>query len=142
MQPQPVHDFGNGAHSGAAVLARTQNAVSYVRIRPSNSTSTPRRHDGFFFIRTVCAVLSVEAPAFCLRRVFIAYYRVSCYIFFSVSAGQHSKPRPCLLGLMGMYYRLFALVCFIIFLLSLYFLFITLFKNRLVLSLPRGLRAG
>ena len=46
---------------------------------------------------------------------------MSCYTFFSVSAGQHSKSRPCLLGLRGMYYRLFAVVCFIIFLLSLNF---------------------
>jgi len=30
LQPQSVQDFGNGAQSGAAVLAGTQNAVSYV----------------------------------------------------------------------------------------------------------------
>ena len=45
--------------------------------------------------------------------IFIAYYRVSCFMFFSVSAGQHFKSRPCLLGLWGMYYRLCAVVCFI-----------------------------
>ena len=28
LQPQSVQDFGNGAQSGAAVLAGTQNAVS------------------------------------------------------------------------------------------------------------------
>ena len=43
---------------------------------------------------------------------------MSCYIFFSVSAGQQSKSRQCLLGLRGMYYRLCVVVCFIIFLLS------------------------
>ena len=36
LQPQSVQDFGNGAQSGAAVLAGTQNAVSYVLdLRPS-----------------------------------------------------------------------------------------------------------
>ena len=30
LQPQSLQDFGNGAQSGAAVLAGTQNAVSYV----------------------------------------------------------------------------------------------------------------
>ena len=30
LQPQSVQDFGNGAKSDAAVLAGTQNAVSYV----------------------------------------------------------------------------------------------------------------
>ena len=101
LQPQSVQDFGNGAQSGAAVLAGTQNAVSYVL-----GLRTPLLRQGgmtdFFFFRKF-SVLSVEAPVFCLRRVFNAYYRVSCYIFFSVSAGQHSKSRPCLLGLRGIY---------------------------------------
>ena len=30
LQPQSLQDFDNGAQSGAAVLAGTQNAVSYV----------------------------------------------------------------------------------------------------------------
>ena len=30
LQPQSLQDFGNGAQSGAAVLAGTQSAVSYV----------------------------------------------------------------------------------------------------------------
>ena len=30
LQPQSVQNFGNGAQLGAAVLAGTQNAVSYV----------------------------------------------------------------------------------------------------------------
>ena len=93
-----------------------------LRVRPSDSTSTPRRRDGFFFFRTFL-VLFVEASVFCFRRVFIAYYRVSCYIFFSVSTSQHSKTRPCLLRLRWMCYRLCDVVCFIIFsLLSLSFL--------------------
>ena len=62
LQPQSVRDFGNGAQSGVAVLAGTQNAVSSVLGRI-------RRHDGFFFFRTLF-VLSVEAPVFCLRRVY------------------------------------------------------------------------
>ena len=98
----------------------TQNAVSYVL-----GLRTPLLRQGevtVFFLRTFL-VLFVKASVFCLRRVFITYYRVSCYIFFSVSAGQHSKSRPCLLRLRGMYYRLCDVVCFIIFsLLSLYFL--------------------
>ena len=130
LQPQSVQDFGNGAQSGAAVLAGTQNAVSSVL-----GLRTPLLRQGgmtdFFFFRTFF-VLSVEVPVFCLRRIFIAYYRVSCYIFFTVSLGQHSKSRPCLLGLRGMYYRLFALVCFIILLLLLYFLLALPLCSRIV----------
>ena len=61
----------------------TQNAVSYVL-----GLRTPLLRQGEvtgFFFRTFL-VLFVKASVFCLRRVFIAYYRVSCYIFFSVSA--------------------------------------------------------
>ena len=141
LQPQSVQDFGNGAQSGAAVLAGTQNAVSYVL-----GLRTPLLRQGevtVFFFRTFL-VLFVKASVFCLRRVFIAYYRVSCYIFFSVSAGQHSKSRPCLLRLRGMYYRLCAVVCFTIFLLSLYFLLALPLCSRIVWDyLCRGgLRAG
>ena len=71
--------FGNGAQSDAAVLAGTQNTVSYVLV-----LRTPLLRRGgmtIFFFRKF-SVLSVEAPVFCFRRVFIAYYRVSCYIFF------------------------------------------------------------
>ena len=65
----------------------TQNAARYVL-----GLRTPLLRQGEvtgFFFRTFL-VLFVKASVFCLRRVFIAYYRVSCYIFFSVSAGQHS----------------------------------------------------
>ena len=68
LQPQSVQDFGNGAQSGAAVLARTQNAVSSVL-----GLRTPLLHQGdmtgFFFFGTFF-VLSVDAPVFCLRRVY------------------------------------------------------------------------
>ena len=105
------------------------------RVRPSNSTSTSRRHDGFFFFRTFF-VLSVKAPVFCLGRLFIACYRVSCYLFFFVSAGQHSKSPTCLgMGnkeIKGMYYRLCAVVCLIICLLSLYFLLAFPLCSRIV----------
>ena len=104
-----------------------------------------RQGDMTDFFLSYIFVLSVKAPVFCLRRVFIACYRVSGYLFFFVSAGQHSKSPTCLgMGnkeIRGMYYRLCAVVCFMIFLLSLYFFIsvATLFKNRLGLSLPRGL---
>ena len=87
-------------------------------------------------------MLSVKAPVFCLRRLFTACYRVSCYLFFFVSAGQHFKSPTCL-GMgnkgnvlpplcCGLLYNLFAL--------ALLFISVpTLFKNRLGLSLPRGL---
>ena len=118
--------FGNGAQSGAAVLARTQNAVSSVL-----GLRTPLLHQGdmtgFFLSYIFCAICFLFEES-----IFIAYYRVSCYIFFSVSAGQHSKSRPCLLGLRGMYYRLCAIVCFIIFLLSLYFLLALPLCSRIV----------
>ena len=103
------------------------------------------RHDGFFFFRTFfCAICGSSCFLF-EESIFIAYYRVSCYIFFSVSKGQHSKSRPCLLGLRGMYYRLCDVVCFIIFsLLSLYFLLALPLCSRIVWDyLCRGgLRAG
>ena len=142
LQPQSVQDFGNGAQSGAAVLARTQNAVSSVL-----GLRTPLLHQGdmtgFFLSYIFCAICGCSCFLF-EESIFIAYYRVSCYIFFSVSAGQHSKSRPCLLGLRGMYYRLCAVVCFIIFLLSLYFLLALPLCSRIVWDyLCRGgLRAG
>ena len=48
LKPQSVQDFGNGAQSGAAVLAGINTKCCKLRVRPSNSTSTPRRSDGFF----------------------------------------------------------------------------------------------
>ena len=48
LPPQSVQDFGNGAQSGAAVLAGINTKCCKLRVRPSNSTSTPRRSDGFF----------------------------------------------------------------------------------------------
>ena len=78
----------------------------------------------------------MRAPVFCLRRLFIACYRVSCYLFFFVSAGQHSKSPTCLgMGnkeIRGMYYLLCVVVCFIIFLLSLYFLLTFPLCSRIV----------
>ena len=53
-----------------------------LRIRPSNSTSTPGRHDGFFFFRTLF-VLFVEAPVFCLRRVYSLPITGWVVIYFS-----------------------------------------------------------
>ena len=48
LKPQSVQDLGNGAQSGAAVLAGINTKCCKLRVRPSNSTSTPRRSDGFF----------------------------------------------------------------------------------------------
>ena len=68
LQPQSVQDFGNGAQSGAAVLDGTQNAVNSVL---GLRTPLLRQRDmtDFFLFRTFF-VLSVEAPVFCLRRVY------------------------------------------------------------------------
>ena len=98
-QPQSVQDFGNGAQSGAAVLAGTQNTVSSVL-----GLRTPLLRQGgmtdFFLSYIFCAICG--CPCFLFEEsIFIACYRVSCYIFFSVSAGQYSKFRLCLLGLRG-----------------------------------------
>ena len=103
-----------------------------LRVRPSDSTSTRRRRDGCFFFRTFL-VLFVEASVFCFTRVFIAYYRVSCYLFvrFCGSAFWVS-PVTCLLGLRGMYHRLCDGVWFIFFLLSLYFLLALSLWSRIV----------
>ena len=123
LKPQSVQDFGNGAQSGAAVLAGINTKCCKLRVRPLNSTSTPRRSDGFFLsyiFGAICESFSFlfEESIHCLLQG-----ELSCYIFFSISAGQHSKSRLCLLRLRGMYYRLCDVVCFIIFsLLSLYFL--------------------
>ena len=142
LQPQSVQDFGNGAQSGAAVLAGTQNAVSSVL-----GLRTPLLHQGdmtdFFLSYFFCAICGCSCFLF-EENIFIAYYRVRCYIFFSVSVGQHSKSRPCLLGLRGMYYRLCAVACFIMFLLSLYFLLALPLCSRIVWDyLCRGgLRPG
>ena len=48
LKPQSVQDFGNGAQSGEAVLAGINTKCCTLRVRPWNSTSTPRRSDGFF----------------------------------------------------------------------------------------------
>ena len=55
LQPQSVQDFGNGAQLGAAVLAGTQNAVSYVL-----GLRTPLLRQGdmtdFFLSYNFCAI--------------------------------------------------------------------------------------
>ena len=79
LQPQSVQDFGIWSSVRCGCLGRNTKCCK-LRVRPSDSTSTPRRRDGFFFFRTFL-VLFVEASVFCFTRVFIAYYRVSCYLF-------------------------------------------------------------
>ena len=93
-----------------------------LRLRPSNSTSTPRRHDGFFSF--------VQFLRYLWNHLFSVWEGYSLpitgwVIYLSVS-------RPCLLALRGMYYRLCAVVCFIIFLLSPYFLLALPLCSRIV----------
>ena len=74
----------------------------------------------------------MEPSVFCLRRVFIAYYRVS-YLFVRVSpvfVRTQGYVLPPLRG--GLLYNFFAFALFFIGV-------ATLFKNRLGLSLPKGL---
>ena len=64
LPPQSVQDFGNGAQSGAAVLAGINTKCCKLRVRPSNSTSTPGRHDGFFFsfVHFLCYLWTLLFP--------------------------------------------------------------------------------
>ena len=66
----------------------TQNAVSYVL-----GLRTPLLRQGevtvFFF--STFLVLFVKASVFCLRRVFIAYYRVCCDKIFSKQPTQSDR---------------------------------------------------
>ena len=63
LQPQSVQDFGNGAQSGAAVLAGTQNAVSSVL-----GLRTPLLHQGdmtgffFSFVHFLCYLWMLLFP--------------------------------------------------------------------------------
>ena len=63
------------------------------RARPSNSTSTPRRRDGFR--SSVCSVHSFCASCgrFC-PYVLPATAGVSCCLYYSVSVGRHSCVSP------------------------------------------------
>ena len=104
------------------------------RVRPSNSTSTSRGHDGFFsFVHFLCYLWKL---LFSVWGDYSLPVTGCCYLFFFVSAGQHSQSPTCLgMGnkeIRGMYYRLCAVVCFIIFLLSPYFLLAFPLCSRIV----------
>ena len=112
-----------------------------LRIRPSNSTSTPGRHDGFFFsfVHFLCYLWMLLFPVWgeyihCLLQGELLYIFLRfCGSAFQVSPvfvttqGNVLPPLCC-----GLLYNFFALALFFIGV-------ATLFKNRLGLSLPRGL---
>ena len=91
------------------------------RTRPSNSTSTPRRRDGFR--SSVCSLHSFCAS--CGRfwpYVLPATTGVSCCLYYSVSVGRHSVFRPCLFVVgVWIYYYFRGKACFIVHSLSCYF---------------------
>ena len=137
---QSVQDFGNGAQSGAAVLAGTQNAVSSVL-----GLRTPLLHQGdmtgffFSFVHCLCYLWMLLFPVWgeyihCLLQGELLYIFLRfCGSAFQVSPvfvttqGNVLPPLCC-----GLLYNFFALALFFIGV-------ATLFKNRLGLSLPRGL---
>ena len=126
LQPQPVQDVGSEAQSGVSVSAALleRNFVT-PRARPSNSTSTPRRGDVFLFLRKFYALVVVYRVLFFLFAGLIYYLLQSklllIFPFWLVDipeqrrAGNHAyilEFRPCLFGLVGIYYRLRGAVCF------------------------------
>ena len=95
------------------------------RARPSNSTSTPRRGDVFLFLRKFYALVVVYKVLFFLFAGLIYYLLqgklLLIFPFCLVDipeqrrAGNHAyilEFRPCLFGLVGIYYRLRGAVCF------------------------------
>ena len=95
------------------------------RARPSNSTSTPRRGDVFLFLRKFYALVVVWKVLFFLFAGLIYYLLqgklLLIFPFWLVDipeqrrAGNHAyilEFRPCLFGLVGIYYRLRGAVCF------------------------------
>ena len=91
LQPQSVQDFGIWSSVRCGCLGRNAKCCK-LRVRPEDSTSTPRRRDGFFFLSHIFGAIC-GSFRFLFRRVFVAYYRASL-------------ARERLLGLRGMYYRL------------------------------------
>ena len=91
LQPQSVQDFGIWSSVRCGCLGRNAKCCK-LRVRPEDSTSTPRRRDRLFFFRTFL-VLFVEASVFCLGE-------------YSLPITGRVSPVTCLLGLRGMYYRL------------------------------------
>ena len=95
------------------------------RARPSNSTSTPRRGDVFLFLRKFYTLVVVYKVLFFLFAGLIYYLLqgklLLIFPFCLVDipeqrrAGNHAyilEFRPCLFGLVGIYYRLRGAVCF------------------------------
>ena len=129
LQPQSVQDFGNGALSGAAVLAGTQNAVSHVLglrfplLRQGDMTD-------LFLLYTFGAICG----SFC----FLFEESIHCLLqgellfIFLPFCGPTFRVSPVFVRTQGMYYRLCAGVWFIIFLLSLYFLLALPLCSRIV----------
>ena len=112
LQPQSVQDFGNGALSGAAVLAGTQNAVSHVLglrfplLRQGDMTD-------LFLLYTFGAICG----SFC----FLFEESIHCLLqgellfIFLPFCGPTFRVSPVFVRTQGMYYRLCAGVWFIIF---------------------------
>ena len=74
-------------------LLELANSVA-PRARPSNSTSTPRRRDGF--LASFCSVHSFCASCELFwSYVLLTTAGVSCCLYYSVSVGRHSVFRPC-----------------------------------------------
>ena len=95
------------------------------RARPSNSTSTPRRGDVFLFLRRFYALVVVWKVLFFLFAGLIYYLLqgklLLIFPFWLVDIPEQRRAgnqayipefRPCLLGLVGIYYRLRGAVCF------------------------------
>ena len=81
--------FQSGASASAAVLEHTNSVAP--RVKPSNSTSTPRRRDGFLFFRTFILVVTGSGRMYYLLQL------GGVVVYFSVSVDPHSVFSPCFL---------------------------------------------
>ena len=92
--PRDVDDGFQSCASTSVAVLELANSVA-PRARPSNSTSTPRRRDGF--LASFCSVHSFCASCELFwSYVLPATAGVSCCLHYSVSVGRHSVFRPCL----------------------------------------------
>jgi len=81
--------FQSGASASATVLEHTNSVAP--RVKPSNSTSTPRRRDGFLFFRTFILVVTGSGRMYYLLQL------GGVVVYFSVSVDPHSVFSPCFL---------------------------------------------
>ena len=93
LQPQSSQDFGNGAQSSAAVLAGTQNALSYVL-----GLRTPLLHQGDMTDLFLSYIFSATCGSFCFLFEESIHYLLQGELLFIFLpfCGPASQSCPCL----------------------------------------------